>query len=158
MSAKNLMNRVTKTVLVRNAKLQTPADRIGTGFMAAVTLPPADFLSPGQVPMPQRLTREPKPGSRPEEVSAMRYQPNAAMLTGPVGRVSGPVVRRSLVASTATEPNRQTHSWSHCSRTGSGRDCQSPALATDTTDCKRGTWLTATTAARMSRPSATNAK
>lgn len=158
MSAKNRMNRVTKTVLVRNAALRTPADRIGTGFMAAVTLPPAEFLSPGQFPTPQRLAHEPQPGSRQEEVSAMRYQPNAAMLTGPVGRVSGPVVRRSLVASTATEPNRQTHSWSYCSRTGSGRDCQSPDLGTDRTDCKRGSWRNATTAARMSRPSATTAK
>ncbi|QEL20253.1 hypothetical protein PX52LOC_07345 [Limnoglobus roseus] len=147
MTVKNLMNRVTKTVTVGNAKLQTPADRVGTGFMAvALTLPPAEFLSPGQFSMSQRQAHEPEPGSRQEEVSAMRYQPNAAIPTGVVGRFSGPVVRRNLLALRAEQANRQTHSRSHCPRTRPGSDCQSPARATDTTDRKRGSWRNATTA------------
>ena len=158
MNAKNLMNRVTKTVMVSraNAKL-IAADRVGTGFMAvAMPLPLAEFLSPGQS-LSQRLVHEPQPGSRQEEVSAMRYQLNAVKPTGLVGRLSGPVVRRSLFALPATRQTRQIHSWSHCSRANLGRDCQSPDFATDRTDRKRGTWQLAIPATRMSRPSAMNA-
>ena len=159
MIAKNRMNRVTKTVTVGNAKLPTPANRVGTGFMAAaVTLPPAEFLSPGQFSTSQRLVHEPHPGSRQEEVSAMRYQPNAAIPTGLVGRFSGPVVRRNLFSLNARQANRQTHSWPQCPRTRIGSDCQSPDRATDTTGRKRGSWPTATTATRMSRPRAMTAK
>ncbi len=159
MTAKNLMNRVTKTVLVGNATLQTPANRIGTGFVAGpMTLPPMEFLSRGHVSMLQRSTAEPEPGSRQEEVSAMRYQPTAAIPTDPVARVSGPVVRRTRFAHKAEPANRQTHSWSQCPRTRLGSDCQSPDRGTDTTDRKRGSWHKPTLAARMSRPAATTAK
>lgn len=164
MNAMNLMNHVTKTVtvgLANTAKL-TAADRVGTGFMAvAMPLPPAEFLSPGQFSLSQRPHHEPHPGSRQEEVSAMRYPLNAVA----VGRVSGPVGRRTLFTLWAKQANqlsgnppmtgaiRQTHSWPHCSRTRLGSDCQSPDRRADRTDRKRGI-----PAARMSRPTATTAK
>jgi hypothetical protein len=163
MNAVNLMNRVTKTVTsgLANTAKRTAADRVGTGFMAvAMPLPPAEFLSPGQS-LSQRPHHEPQPGSRQEEVSAMRYP----LIAVAVGRVSGPVVRRTLFAQWAKQANqlsgtppmagtnRQIHSWPHCSRTRIGSDCQSPDRRADRTDRKRGL-----AAARMSRPSAATAK
>ena len=149
MYAKNPINRVTKTARIATAK-RVAANRAGNRFMAvAMSLPTAEFLSPGHSPS-QRLAHEPKPGSRQEEDTAMRYQPNAAIPTGPVGRFSGPAVRRL-----ATRP---IPSWSHGSRTWLGCDCQSPDLATNPTDRKRDSWQLATTATRMSRPTATAAK
>lgn len=159
MRAKNRTNRVTKTVTVGNVKLQTPADRIGTGFVAGVASLPAEFLSPGQFPLSQLPAREPEPGSRPQEVSAMRYQPHAAItVLGSAGRASGPVVRRTPLALMADGANRPAHSWSHCPRTRPGSDCQSPDRVTDTTDRKRRSRPTPTPATRMSRPLAATAK
>lgn len=148
MYAKNPIHRVTKTVRIATAKRAT-ANRVGHRFVAVdMPLPPAEFLSPGQS-LSQRPAHGPNPGSRQEEDTAMRYQPNAAIPTGPVGRLTGSAERRF-----ATRP---THSWSHGSRTWLGCDCQSPDLATNPTDRKRDSWL-ATTATRMSRPTATAAK
>jgi hypothetical protein len=156
MAAKNLMFRVTTTVTVRNAKLRTSADRIGSGFAAdAVSQPPAEFLSPGQFLPHQRLASEPEPGSRQQEVSAMRYPLNAVIPAGLVGRFSGPVGRRGLPAA---DTSRQTHAWSQCPSKRFGRDCQSPDRRPDATDRKRESGLTATLATRMRRPAATAAK
>jgi hypothetical protein len=171
MNAKNLMNRLMKTAMTSNSMLFANGDRIGTGFVAVATvLPPAEFLSPGQS-LPQRSAQEPEPGSR-QEVSAMRYQPTTANTTGLVGRISGPQVRRNLLAAYAakqanrllgTPPgsgsNRVLHPWSNCSRSRIGSDCQSPDRDTNRKDCKRGIWQRANSTARMmSTRQATNAK
>jgi hypothetical protein len=155
MNAVNLTNRMLKTpVAVSNKPLLTPADRIGTGFMA-VAMPSAEFLSLGHFLPPQRSTLEPVSGSQLQEVSAMRYQPTAVKPTGPVGRVSGPNNRRTRLSTTqwqkqanllgGTPPRantiRELHSWSYDSISSLDRDCQSPDLATNRTDWKR---LTAT--------------
>jgi hypothetical protein len=174
MNAKNLMNRVLKTAMTSNAKLfATKVDRNGTGFVAVAmtSLPPAEFLSPGQS-LPQRSAQEPEPGSRQEEVSAMRYQPKPANSTGLVGRISGPQVRRNLLAAQAakqanrllgTPPmdgsNRDSHSWPHCSDNRCGSDCQSLPRSTSRKGEYRGIWQTASSPARMTSPRhATNAK
>jgi hypothetical protein len=156
MNAMNLMNRMLKTVTLVNVKLTTPADRIGTGFMAVAMPPAAAFPVSGLSRQPQRSTREPEPGSRQQEVSAvLRYQPNAVEPTGTtrVVCVSGLNSDRNLLASAAwllakqanrllgTPPMagdsiRELHSGSHCSPVTFGRDCQSPDRTATRSDRK----------------------
>lgn len=142
-----LQNLVLKTATVGNVTLPTPADRIGS-LAVADAHPPADSLSQGQFFMPQLPTPEPYPWSR-QEVSAMRYMPNAAMPTGPVGSVSGPSADRLSFAPTAKPATPACHPWSHGSPSRLGRDCQSPDRDADRRDRRAEAWRSATATARM---------
>src|SRR5688500_18540931 len=121
---------VLKTVTAGSVKLPTPADRIGTGAAEVVHMPPANFLSQGQLFQPQLPTRN-RVGSR-QGVTAMRYEPTSVVPTSSVGSVFGSGARRQLAvlsevsritAKPATWPG---HPWSPCASTRLGRDCQSP--------------------------------
>ncbi len=140
MAVKTLSAVVLKTVLVGN-KLPTPADRIGSGFVADIGHYPTTFLSLGQFPL-SRLP-EPLPRSRREVVDAMSMPP-AREPAGPAGSVSGVSACRGPLAAVwrANEANpraRATTAWSwpgsasRASRPWSldrssrvGCDCQSP--------------------------------
>lgn len=154
MSAMNPINRVTKTDRDATAKRGT-AVRAGNRFMA-VAMPQslAEFLSPGQIPLSHSRVHEPKPGSRQEEDTAMRYQPNAARPTGPVGRVLVPVVRRSLRPLPAEQANRQVRSECLSSQARLASDCHSP----DRANRGRDSWRNSTIATRTDRPIAAHAK
>lgn len=148
MSAKNPI-RVSKTVRLAVAK-RVAAVRAGNRFLAVMARPHADFQSPGQflspIPVP-----ESKRGSRQEEdtaMPAMRYSPNAATPTGPVGRVHGPVSRRSTW---------QICSWPQDSLARFGRDYQSPDRNGNPNGRSRLRNLAARTT-RTNRPTATTAK
>lgn len=148
MSAKNPI-RVTKTVRLAHAK-RVAAVRAGNRFLAGMARPNADFQSPGQSLSPTPVP-EPKRGSRPQEDTAMptmRYQPNAATPTGPVGRFHGPVSRRTIW---------QIRSWPQDSIARLGRDCQSPDRNDNPTDHGRTRNRSARTT-RANRLTATTAK
>lgn len=141
MKTTTLKSLVLKTVTVGGVKLSTPADRIGSGA-AAVLMPPANFLSPGQSFLP----RLPRPNRvRPQEVAAMRYEPTSVVPTSSVGSVFGPSARRRLAALPATKhATGAGHPWSHCISTRLGRDCQSPARGDTRTDLSTA-WRPTTT-------------
>ena len=142
MAAKTLKSLVLKTATVAGVKPTTPADRIGSGA-AAVVLPPANFLSQGRTFLP----RLPNPNRvRPQEVTAMRYEPTSVAPTSLVGSVSGPSARRrSAALLVATHAKRAGHPWSFCPSPRLGRDCQSPDRGNDRTDLLAA-WRPTTTA------------
>ncbi len=141
MSTMNPIHRVTKTVRLATAKRDT-ANRVGRRFMAVVMgKPPVEFLSPGHESMSHQLAHEPKPGSRQQEVSTLRYQPNAAIPTGPVGRPTGSVSCRLAT--------RQIQPWSSISPCENSSDCQSLRLRAKFSDLKRETWQCATDTLRL---------
>jgi hypothetical protein len=92
---------VQLTDLVRSVKLPTPADRIGSGFMADIADYPTTSLSLGQFPLP-RLS-EPDHRSRQEVIDAqsMQAMPPGRGPVGRTGSVSGAsACRRSLATVT----------------------------------------------------------
>jgi hypothetical protein len=155
MNAMNLKTVMTKPAMGSNRTLLTTADRIGQGLMV-VTMPTANPLSQGQS-LPQRP--EPEPGSRHEEVFAMRYLatrclPTAVTPIGSIGRFSGPHTRGDLFAALAakqanrllgTPPNGAptidaigaTPSWSDTWCARHDNDCQS-FVALDSNVSNRG--------------------
>jgi len=152
------------TASVRTVKVQTPADRIGSGLVAGVGYPTA-FLSQGQFPMP-RLP-EPEPRSRRAVADDQSMPPNGNP-NGPAGRLSGNSARRpsadratalsGIVIGTRTaaparttavtakpvsgmfgcaaDPGRASHPGSHPRFSSVGRDCQSPDRLDATWDRK----------------------
>jgi hypothetical protein len=150
MSVKNPI-RVLKTVRLADAK-RVAADRAGNRFlMVDMAQPDAEFLSPGH-DLSRSHVHESKPGSRQEEDTAMqtmRYQPNAATPTGPVGRVHGPVSRRSIW---------QICSWPQDLFARFGSDCQSPDRDGNPNGRRRDLRTLSARATRTNRPTTTTAK
>ena len=137
MVATTLNTRVLKTVLVGNVKLPTPADRIGTGFVAGMDHYPTTFLSQGQFPLP-RLP-EPESRSRQEVFDAMSMPP-AGDPDGPAGRLPGSSACRGPLAAAwradRANPSRANRPWSHGHSIPVGGDCQSPDRLDGRTDLK----------------------
>lgn len=125
-----------KTVLVGNVQLPAPADRIGSGFVAAGGHYPTTFLSRGQFPLP----RLPEPDTRSRRAVVAMAMPPAAVPAGPAGSVSGATACRGPLARTATTPSwpgstsRASRPWSLGLSNSVGRDCQSPDRHDDRTD------------------------
>jgi len=95
----NLINLVQLTDSVRGVKLQTLADRIGSGCMAGIANYPTTFLSQEQFPL-LRLS-EPDLRSRQEVIDVrMQAMPPGRGPVGRTGSVSGAsACRRSLATS-----------------------------------------------------------
>ena len=135
-----LNNLVLKTERVGNVMPAALADRIGSGFVAAIDHQTATFLSLGQFPLP-RLP-EPEQGSR-QVVSDATSKPPAGKPIGSIGSVSGASARRNpqarLSRTTATSwrlagASRTSYPGSRVSASRIGRDCQSPDRLNRTTD------------------------
>lgn len=137
MRTATLNTRVLKTALVGNAKLPTPADRIGSGFVVGTGYPSTTFLSQGHFPTP-RLP-EPEPRSRQEVFDAMSMPP-AGSPSGPAGRLPGSSACRGPLAAAwranRANPSRASRPWSHGHSNSVGGDCQSPDRLDDRKDPK----------------------
>jgi hypothetical protein len=137
MRTATLNTRVLKTALVGSVKLTTPADRIGSGFVAGTGYHSTTFLSQGQFPMP-RLP-EPEHRSRQEVFDAMSMPP-AGDPDGPAGRLPGSSACRGPLAAAwradRANPSRANRPWSHGHSISVGGDCQSPDRLDDRTDLK----------------------
>ena len=163
MKAMTLRNRMLKTVTVGNAKLSTSAARIGTGYMADV-MPLAEAPFQGSLSVP-RLPNRKRVGLQ-QEVTTMRYEPNAVIPTGRVGSVSGHPARRVLSASTRHanwhrddrhQASQACHTWSIRSISRLGSDCQSPDRLIRTED-RNPNACYPTTSARTTSPATTAVK
>lgn len=135
-----LNNLVLKTERVGNMMPAALADRIGSGFVAAIDHQTATLLSRGQFPLP-RLP-EPEQGSR-QVVSDATSKPPAGKPVGATGSVSGAMARRNLrVSSTRTSAagwrlvgaGRASYPGSYPCASRIGRDCQSPDRLNRRTD------------------------
>lgn len=133
MSTKNTITRVTKTVRIATAKRVT-ANRVGRRFMVA-TMPqvPVELLSLGHS-LSYGLSDESKRGSRHKEDRTMRYLPNVAIPTGPVGRPRGSVV--------ASDALRQNCLWPYDSNRTIGCDQRSLNPTVNRNANGRLSWLT----------------
>jgi hypothetical protein len=108
--------------------------------------------------VPPFPTPEPFPASQ-QEVTAMRYLPNAAMPSGPSGSVPGSVSRHRLGLTATAVGSKPAplarHPWSvSAPQHRLGRDCQSPDRDATTPDLTRTTWRCATSSARTAAATA----
>ena len=163
MKTMTLRNRMLTTLTAGNNTLSTSAGRIGTRSMADV-MPLAESPFQGSLSVP-RLPSLKQVGLQ-QEVTTMRYEPNAVVPTGRVGSVSGNPARRARSHSYRSanwqrddrHPASQAcQSWSIRSISRLGSDCQSPDRLMRTAD-RNPNACSHTTSARTTSPATTAAK
>lgn len=136
----NLTNRLSTAKAAKaNFAAVTLVDRIGSGAAAVVT-PPAGFLFQGRHES-QLPTREPYPGTRPED-TAMRMPPTTAGSIPGARERLGAVGKHADARTTATR-----HPWSLPASNRLGGDCQSPDRIDARDDRNADTWHPATRSA-----------
>lgn len=163
MKAMTLRNRMLMTLTAGNVMLSTSAGRIGTRTMADI-MPLAESPFQGSLSVP-RLPSLKQVGLQ-QEVTTMRYEPNAVIPTGRVGSVSGNPARRALSLSYRSanwhsdnrhQASQACPSWSIRSFARIGSDCQSPDRNLRTADRNPNAWYPMTSA-RTTSPATTAAK
>ena len=131
MTLTNLKTEQTVTATVASAKLATPADRIGLGFVAALAYL-ADNLSRGQFPLPHNPEPEQLRSRQDESATQMRKQmrtgeSDAVPPAGPAGCLTpGSTAVRAWWRLTVTGKSWNRDSKT-CVRLRRLSDCQSQA-------------------------------